>query len=89
MIQMDFGRLFQFKNLKPIARLSVDTSHALTMRGVGIVLSIVGQALRRFISGRSRDGQVHRPLRSAVRAVTGTPMNEFAFFGVGGKPGTA
>ena len=47
-IETDCHRLFQFKNLKPIARFSVDTSHDLSRRGVGIVLGIVGQALRRF-----------------------------------------
>ena len=47
-IETDCHSLFQFKNLKPIERFSVYTSHDLSMRGVAIVLGIVGQALRRF-----------------------------------------
>jgi len=47
-IETDCHRLILFKKLKPIARFCVDTSHDLSMRGVGIVLGIVGQALRRF-----------------------------------------
>jgi len=47
-IETDCHSLLQFKNLKPIERFSVYASHDLSMRGVGIVLGIVGQALRRF-----------------------------------------
>jgi hypothetical protein len=36
-IKTDYHSLFQFKNLKPIERFSVYTSHDLSMRGVGIV----------------------------------------------------
>jgi hypothetical protein len=37
----EFDRLFRIKNLRLMERLLVETRHALSMQGVGIVLGIV------------------------------------------------
>jgi hypothetical protein len=45
-IVTDFDRIFQIRNLWPISEDFVETDHALSMHGVGIVLGIVGRASR-------------------------------------------
>ena len=43
-IATDFDRLFQTRKVKSISQVVVETGHALSMHGVGIVLGIVGLA---------------------------------------------